>query len=176
MPISEQQWINIIRFFGDSTHVTSSPVIPYCAFATVNEDGSPRVAPYTSLVLGENAQGFYFDELSRRTTGNLERDQRVCVLIVKNRKWFWIKAVLFGKYLHPPGIRLMGRVGKKREATDREINAYKNPVKSLRMFKGYEPMWGFMKHGREIYFDDFETVQCGPIPELAHISKEEKRD
>jgi hypothetical protein len=165
MAISQEQWENIVKFFGGSTHVTSSPVIPYCAFSTVDEDGSPRVAPYTSLVLGEHAQGFYFDELSHRTTANLERDPKICVLIVKRDKWFWIKAVLSGKYQHPPAIRLLGRAGQRREATEQEIKAYTHPVKSLKMFKGYQPMWGFMKHGRDIYFDDFETVKCGPIPE-----------
>ncbi len=169
MAISDQQWNNILKYFGDSTHVDSSPIIPYCAFSTVNEDGSPRVAPYTSLVLGETPQGFYFDELSRKTTANLERDQRICVLIVKRDKWFWIKSVVFGRYKHPPGIRLIGRVGKKRDATEQEISAYKSPLKRLKRFKGYKPMWGIMEHGREIYFDDYETVKCGPIPEMETI-------
>lgn len=169
MAISEEQWRNILKFFGDSTHVTSSPIFPYCAFSTVDENGSPRVAPYTSLVLGENAQGFYFDELSRKTTANLERDQRICVLIVKRDKWFWIKSVITGKYKHPPGVRLMGKVGERRKASEDELNAYRKPLKRLKMFKGYELMWGFMRHGRDIYFDDFETVRCGPIPELEHI-------
>jgi hypothetical protein len=169
MTISDQQWHNIRKFFGNCTHATASPSIPYCAFATVNEDGSPRVAPYTSLILGENMQGFYFDELSQHISSNLERDQRICVLILPNNKWFWIKSVLFGRYDHPPGIRLMGKVGKKREATEKEINAFKKPLSPLKFFKGYEPIWGFMKHGREIYFDAFETVKCRTITEVETI-------
>jgi len=169
MAISQEQWNNILRFFGGSTHVNSSPIFPYCAFSTVNQDGSPRVAPYTSPFLGETPQGFYFDELSQKTTANLERDQRVCVLIVKRDKWFWIKSVVLGKYKHPPGIRLMGRVGEKRKASEDELHAYRSPIKRLKIFKGYEPMWGVMKHGREIYFEDFETVKCGSIPELQNI-------
>jgi hypothetical protein len=169
MAISDKQWKNIIKHFGDSTRVTSSPIIPYCAFSTVDADGSPRVAPYTSLILGDNPQGFYFDELSSKTTANLERDQRICVLIVKRDKWFWIKSVMTGKYNHPPGIRLIGRAGEKRKATDKEINAYRAPLKRLKMFKGYQPMWGIMKNGRDIFFDDFETVKCGPIPEIESI-------
>ena len=169
MAISDQEWNNIRKYFGKSTHATSSPVIPYCAFATVNEDGSPRIAPYTSMILGENKQGFYFDELSLQTTTNLERDKRICILIVKNNKWFWIKTVIFGRFMHPPGIRLIGTVGKKREATKQEIDAFKKPLKSLKLFKGYEPIWGFMKKGREIYFDAFETVKCGPMVYLESI-------
>ena len=165
MAISDQQWSNIRKFFGNYTHATASPIIPYCAFSTVNEDGSPRVAPYTSLILGENKQGFYFDELSRHTSSNLERDQRICVLIVKNNKWFWIKTAIFGRFDHPPGIRLMGKVGNKREATEQEINNFQKPLKSFKILKGYEPLWGFMKYGRDIYFDAFEPVKCRTITE-----------
>ena len=169
MAISDQQWNNIYKFYSNFTHATASPVLPYCAFSTVNEDGSPRIAPYTSMILGKNKQGFYFDELSHHTSSNLERDQRICVLIVKNNKWFWIKTVVFGRFDHPPGIRLMGTVGKKREATQQEINAFKRPLKSLKLFKGYELIWGFMKYGREIHFDDFETVKCRTIAEVETI-------
>ena len=71
MTISDKEWSTILKFYCNSTHATSSPVIPYCAFATVDEDGSPRVAPYTSLILRDNKQGFYFDEQSRQTSSNL---------------------------------------------------------------------------------------------------------
>jgi general stress protein 26 len=92
--INDKEWRNILKFYGSYTHATASPTLPYCAFSTVNEDGTPRIAPYTSLVLGDSSKGFYFDELSRHTSANLERDQRVCVLVVKNSKWFWIKTVI----------------------------------------------------------------------------------
>ncbi len=169
MAINDQQWNNILKFFRNATQATASPALPYCTFSTVNEDGSPRVAPYTSMILGENKQGFYFDELSHSTSSNLERDQRICVLIVKNNKWFWIKTVLLGRFDHPPGIRLMGKVGKKREATEQEINAFKKPLSPLKFFKGYEPIWGFMKHGREIHFNEFETVKCRTLTEIESI-------
>jgi uncharacterized protein len=169
MTISDEEWSNILKFYGESTHATASPIIPYCALATVNEDGSPRVAPYTSMILKENKKGFYFDELSHRTSANLERDRRVCILIVKNKKWFWINTVMRGEFAHAPGIRLMGIVGKKREATAQEIADFKNPLKKLKLFKGYEPIWGFMKQGREIHFDAFEPVQCGAMAYLKSI-------
>ena len=169
MAISDEEWGNILRYYSNSTHATSSPTIPYCAFSTVSEDGSPRVAPYTSLILGDNRQGFYFDELSTQTSLNLERDQRVCILVVKTNKLFWIKTVFLGRFDYPPGIRLMGKVGKKREATVQEVNTFKKPLKRLKFFKGYEPIWGFMKHGREIYFDTFEPVRCRTLTELKTI-------
>ncbi len=124
------------------------------------------MAPYSSLILGEEAQGFYFDEFSRHMSQNLERDQRICVLLLRNSKWFWMKAVLLGRFDHAPGIRLMGTVGKKREATSQEIGAFRKPLKKLRIFKGYQPLWGRMKRGREISFESFETVNCGPMQYL----------
>ena len=114
-------------------------------------------------------KGFYFDELSRRTTQNLDRNQKVCVLIVKSKMLFWFKTVVFGRFDHPPGIRLMGTVGKKREATEQELNAFKKPLSAFRFFKGYNPIWGFMKYGREINFHSFELVKCGAIKELEII-------
>ena len=165
MTISDKEWSTILKFYSNSTHATSSPVIPYCAFATVDEDGSPRVAPYTSLILRDNKQGFYFDEQSRQTSSNLERDKRLCILIVKT-KWFWIKTVIFGRCEHTPNIRLLGEVGKKREATEQELHSFKRPLKRLKLFKGYEPIWDFMKYGRDIYFDSFEPVKCRTITEI----------
>lgn len=166
MAINDKEWKNILKFYSSYTHATASPALPYCAFSTVNDDGTPRIAPYSSLILGDGSKGFYFDELSRRTSTNLERDQRICVLVVKNSKWFWMKTVLLGRIDHPPGIRLMGRVGQRREATKEEIEAFRRPLSRLMFFKGYEPIWGFMKFGREICFDSFDTVKCPTLREI----------
>jgi hypothetical protein len=163
MHITENSWEQIRKFWGDISHATASPNIPYCVFATVNEDGSPRIAPYSSLILGENMQGFFFDHFSQQLSKNLDRDGRICVLLLKNNKQFWIKAVLFGKFDHAPGIRLMGTVGERREATIQEINKFKRPLNKLKIFKGYNPLWGIMKTGRDIFFESFETVKCGPM-------------
>ena len=169
MYITDKNWDQIRKFFGDVSHAKASPILPYCAFATTNADGSPRLAPYTSLILGENKQGFYFDELSQHLSQNLDREQRVYILLVKNKIWFWVKTLILGRFDHAPAIRLTGTVGKKREATIQEINAFKNPLKKLKIFKGYQPLWGIMKHGREIYFYAFEPVQCGSMKYLDAI-------
>jgi hypothetical protein len=163
MHITEKNWKQIRKIWGDASHATASPNMPYCVFATVNEDGSPRMAPYSSLILGENKQGFYFDEFSKHLSKNLERDKKICILLLKSKKWFWMKAVLLGKFEHAPGIRLMGTVGEKRQATIQELNTFKKPLRKLKLFKGYKPLWGVMKYGRDIYFESFEIVKCGPM-------------
>ena len=169
MSIEKEKWEKIRRFLGDASHATASPNIPYCVFATVNEDGSPRVAPYSSLILKEGGQGFYFDEFSHHLSQNLERDERVCVLLLKNKKWFWIKALLFGRFDHAPGIRLIGTVGRRRDASPQELDAFRKPLKSLKLFKGYQPLWGIMKHGREIQFHSFETIKCGTMKYMENL-------
>jgi hypothetical protein len=163
MKITTENWEQILKFWGDGSHATASPNMPYCIFGTVDEDGSPRMAPYSSLILGKDRQGFYFDEFSSHLSRNLDRHQKIGVLLLTTKKWFWMKAVLSGRFNHAPGIRLMGTVGEKRAATDREIDAFKKPLRSLKVFRGYQPLWGIMKHGRDIHFDSFETVKCGSM-------------
>ena len=80
-----------------------------------------------------------------------------------------MKTFLFGKFDHAPGIRLMGTVGERREATVQEINAFKKPLKKMKLLKGYKPFWDVMKHGRDISFESFETVKCGPIEYIQSI-------
>lgn len=169
MHITNQNWEQIRKFWGAASRVTASPNMPYCVFATVDGDGSPRVAPYSSLILGKQKQGIFFDEFSHQLSKNLDRNNNICVLLVKTNKWFWIKTVLFGKFDHAPGIRLMGSVGEKRRATTQELRAFKKPLRKLRIFIGYNPLWGVMTHVRDIYFESFEPVECGPIKYVEQI-------
>ena len=171
MEISDAQWNRIQSLFAPASHVTASikRSVPYCAIATVDEDGAPRVTPISSLILGENRQGFYFEEFSTKMAANLRRDQRVCVLVVNNAIPFWLKSVLLGRFDGPPAIRLSGKVGERREAQPHEIEAYRNPIRPLKIFRGYDPLWGVMKHGREIYFNAFETVECGPMRQMESL-------
>jgi hypothetical protein len=162
MDITEKNWEQIRKFWGGESHVTPS-IMPYCVFATADECGSPRMAPYTSLMLKENRQGFYFDHFSRNLSQNLERDQRIWVLLVKSKKWFWIKSFLFGRFDHAPAIRLRGTVGKKRAATSQETHTFQKPLRKMKPLKGYQLFWGNFKQGREINFESFETVNCGSI-------------
>jgi hypothetical protein len=165
MRLNEKNWEQIRKFWGGESRVTPS-ILPYCVFATTDKDGSPRMAPYSSLMLRENRQGFYFDHFSNQLSRNLERDQKIWVLLVKTKKWFWFKSFLLGRYDHTPAIRLVGTVGKKREATLQEINAFHKPLRKMRLLKGYQPFWGIYKHGRDIFFDAFETVKCGQIKSM----------
>ncbi len=167
--IDEQDWQLIRKYFGHASHVTASPRrgVPYCAISTVNEDGSPHVTPVSSMILREDVSGFYLEEFSAHMSRNIEHDKRVCVLLVNNNLWFWKKAVFLGRFNTPPAIRLTGTVGQKRPAAPEEIKAYRRPISPLKIFRGYNLLWGKMKVGRDISFDSFEHVQCGPMKYLA---------
>jgi uncharacterized protein len=131
--------------------------------ATVNEDGSPHVTPIASLFLREDKTGFYFDEFPIHMSRNLERNPRVCIMAVNSNPTFLQKSFLTGKYETPPAVRLMGSVGKKREATEEEIAKWQNHVKIARGTKGYDLIWKNMRTVRDIQFDSFEPVLFGEM-------------
>lgn len=133
------------------------------AMATVNEDGSPHVAPVGSLVLGDNNKGVYFEKYLRGTPANLKRDKRVCVLAVISSKPALIKSLFQGRFSVPPAVKLIGTVGERREATEEEIRLFRKRVGSFRMLKGYGLLWGDVKYVREIHFSSFEPVDCGSM-------------
>lgn len=93
----------------------------------------------------------------------IERNPRVCILAVNNSPAFWQKSLLAGKFETPPGVRLMGSVGKKREATEEETAKWQNHVKLARGTKGHDLMWKNMRTVRDIYFDSFDPVLLGEM-------------
>ena len=133
------------------------------AVATVNEDCSPHVAPIGALFLREDKTSFYFDEFTVNMSRNIERNPRACILAVNSNLTFWQQSLLVGKFKTPPAVRLMGSVGKKREATEEEIAMWQNHVKVARGTKGYDLLWKNMRTVRDIYFDSFEPVSCGQM-------------
>ena len=68
----------------------------YCAVATINPDGSPRISPIGSLVLREPGKAVYFEQFPKEMRQNLERDRRVCVLAVSGGFGYWLKALFRG--------------------------------------------------------------------------------
>jgi len=158
MKLNAQRWEQIRTVFRDAFHSSF-----HYAVATVNEDGSPHVTPIGSLFLGDDQQGFYFEEYVSALTGNLRHNRRVCVLAVNSSKVSLLKTLFFAKMTAPPGARLMGTASEKREATPQEINLFKKRFGKYRMFKGYDKLWGRLKYVREIHFDAFEPVRIGTM-------------
>jgi uncharacterized protein len=133
------------------------------AVATVKADGSPHITPIGALFLREDKTGFYFDEFPVHMSRNIERDPRVCILAVNSNPQFWQKSLVAGRFESPPAVRMMGSVGKRREATAEEIALWQDHVKLARGTKGHEIMWKDMRMVRDISFDSFEPVLCGEM-------------
>ena len=153
-----RHWNKIRKVFEDSFKSSF-----HYSIATVNEDGSPHVTPIGSLFLGDDQKGFYFEEYVSALAKNLRHNKRVCVLAVNSSKFSLLKTLLLGKMTTPPGVRLMGTVSEKREATPEEFALFKKRFGKYRMFKGYDKLWGKLRHVREIHFDAFEPVRIGTM-------------
>lgn len=133
------------------------------SIATVNEDGSPHVTPIGSLILRDDRTGFYFEEYVSFLSRNLKRDKRVCVMAVNTDKWAMIKSFFLGRFLSPPGVRLMGTVGERREATEEEQAQFRKLVRKYRMFKGHDLLWSRLRHVRDIRFHAYEPIRIGAL-------------
>ncbi|OHB24561.1 MAG: hypothetical protein A2X84_08180 [Desulfuromonadaceae bacterium GWC2_58_13] len=135
----------------------------HLSFATVTEDGYPHVTPIGSLILRDDCTGYYFEEYTIQMPENLKNNQRISILAVNSGFLFWIKSIYSGRFSSHPGIRLHGKVGERRPATESEIAVWQNRVKSVKKTKGYELIWKNLKYVRDIQFDSFEPITAGKM-------------
>lgn len=135
----------------------------FCSVATVGPDGFPHVAPIGSLMLGEAGTAVYFEQFVKSTRANLERDERICVLAVAGGFGSWLKALFWGRFDEPSGVRLIGRAGARRRATDREMKQWLARIRPFRGLKGYNLLWKDMRYVREVTFETFEPLRLGAM-------------
>lgn len=131
------------------------------SMATIKPDGSPWVTPIGSLMLNKDCTATYFEIFTKAMPINLDTDQRVVVMGVNSGRWFWLKSIFLGRFRHPPAIRLIGKAGKRRRATDIEKERFAKLVKSVRFTAGYKKMWRRMEFVRDITFEDVVSVNIG---------------
>jgi len=135
----------------------------HLSFATVTEEGRPHVTPIGSLILRDNCTGYYFEEYTKQMPDNFKNNQRISILAVNSGFLFWLKSIYSGSFTTHPGIRLHGKVGVRRPATEDEIAAWQDRVKGARKTKGYQLIWKNLKHVRDIEFDSFEPITAGKM-------------
>ncbi|OGP67230.1 MAG: hypothetical protein A2031_06790 [Deltaproteobacteria bacterium RBG_19FT_COMBO_43_11] len=133
------------------------------AVATVNEDGSPHITPIGALILRDNQTGFYFEENPKKMPCNLKKNPRICVMAVNADKLFWGKALVEGKFMTPPAVRLSGTAGELRKATADEVAAWQEKIAIAKGTKGYKLLWENFGQVRDITFDSFEPVELGEM-------------
>ncbi len=127
----------------------------HCSIATINEKSEPHVAPIGSLFLRDDKTGFFFDILVTSTSKNLDKNDNVCVMAINSSKLFFFKSLRKGKFVSPSGIRLTGTAGRKREATEDEVAAFRKVIHRARKTKGYSILWKNLGHVRDISFEDY---------------------
>ncbi len=133
------------------------------AIATVDDNGEPNITPIGSLILGKPGHGIYFEEFPRQLPRNLSENQQICILAVDSGISFWLRSLLHGKFIAPPAVRLYGVAGKRREATEKEIQLWQRRVRRVRFTKGHTMMWKKMRMVRELRFTRMEPVQMGEM-------------
>lgn len=158
MELTAQQW-DLMKQILDAAFSSSF----HYAIATVNRDGTPHVTPIGSLILGEDRKGFYFEGYVSALSRNLEHNNRICVLAVNSGTWSLLKSFFRGRIATPPGVRLMGYAGERREATEQEMALFHKRFRKYRLFKGYDLVWGKLRYVREIRFDTYEPVRIGAL-------------
>ena len=149
-------WPQIKRLFVHTLRTSM-----HYAIVSVDEEGLPHATPIGSLILTEPGKGYYFEVFTNKMPRNLANQSQVCVMAIDSSKWAWLKALLRGRFGRPPGVRLYGVAGPRREATTEERNRWQHRVRHLRWTKGYKRLWQDLRYVRDIEFNRVDPVQIG---------------
>ncbi len=156
--ISKIEWRKIRdhfnRSFRSSLHVS---------IGSVTTEGMPNVTPIGTFFLNSNQSGFYFEKFASSIPMHANDYPYVCVLGVRSKKYFWLKALYRNKFKEYPAIKLFGRLGEKRKATSIEISRLNKRMKSTRGLRGNKYLWSDMTWVRDIVFDRYEGSNLGKM-------------
>lgn len=133
----------------------------HVSIASVDSENNPTVTPIGSLFLNNNQTAFYFEKYPSKLPQHANERKNICVLAVNSGNWFWIKSLFRGKFSDYPGIKLYGRLGERRKATQLEINRLNRRMKLTKSLIGNTYLWGNMEFIREIKFIKAEKINLG---------------
>lgn len=130
----------------------------YCSIATINPDGTPHMTPVGTVFLRDDQTGYFFDHYAETLGKNIDRNSNVCIMVVNCGRLFWLRSLLTGRFVSPPGVRLYGKVGPIREATSEEVAKIEKRVKPSKWMKGARMLWTDFSHVRDIEFTSYKPV------------------
>lgn len=137
----------------------------YVSVASVDIENNPTVTPIGSMFLNDNQTGFYFEKFPAKLPEHAKQNPNVCLLGVNSGRTFWIKSLFNGNFSNFPAIKLYGKLGEKRKATDKEISRLNRRMKVTNGLKGNTYLWKKMKYVREIKFIKAEKINLGKMTE-----------
>jgi hypothetical protein len=156
MNINDKNWKSIKKIFSRAIRTTG-----HFSFATTGKEGIPHAAPIGSLILTDCGKGYYFEEYVSQMAKNFKENNHVCVMAVSGSNFAFLKALIKGRTDEPFAVRLTGRVGEKREATEKEKGKFLKLVRPFRWTKGYKLLWKDLKYVRDVRFETCEPVRIG---------------
>lgn len=156
----KEEWECIRQHFRSSLRSTSHFVV-----TLLDDEGFPRPMPIGSVLLNKTQEGFFFEQFTSSFSRFGKPGQKICVLAVNTNRWLWLKAIFRGYFYRPPAIRLYGRLGERRKATEKEKERFQRLVRPLRRTKGYNLMWKEMNMVRELKFERAEMAMLGKMTE-----------
>jgi uncharacterized protein len=135
----------------------------YYTIATMTPEGQPYITPIGSVILREPGHAIYFEEFARNLPRNLEQNPNVCILAVRTGYFYWLTALLRGRFEAPPAVRLHGIAGPAREATKEELALWQYRVRRVKRTKGYDILWKNMKTVRDVRISKADCIQLGAM-------------
>lgn len=137
----------------------------HVSIASVDSEDNPTVTPIGSLFLNKDQTGYYFEKFPSKLPRYAKINNKICVLAVNSTRWFWLKALYKNKFNNYPGIKLYGKLGERREASEIEKNRLNRRMKGTKRLKGNDYLWGSMEYVRDIKFTKAETIHLGKMTE-----------
>ncbi|HAS89898.1 MAG TPA: pyridoxamine 5'-phosphate oxidase family protein [Desulfovibrio sp.] len=145
-------WKEVIDLFDSVQHVS---------IATVDEDGCPRISPIGSVSFFSEREGYYFEKFPKAMRENLDSTPRMSILAVQPAPLFWMKSLWKGRFDSQPALRLICEAGKRRTATQSEIDAWLKRVRKFSFLKGHDLLWKDMNMVRTFKVLCIEPVELG---------------
>ena len=135
----------------------------YVSIASVAHDNKPTVTPIGSLFLNDDQNGFYFEKYPSKLPTYAKTNKHICVLAVNSNSWFWVKSLFRGRFRNYPAIKLYGKLGERRKASEKEKSRLNRRMATTKGFRGNAYLWGDMEYVREVVFDRAEKINLGDM-------------
>jgi hypothetical protein len=136
----------------------------HVCLASTGSDGSPCASPIGSFFINTDGTAFYFEKYPKSLPAHAAgTNPQVCILAVNSSRWFWLKSLFTGKFSSPPGMKLYGRLGARRQATPAEIERFERRMRLTRSLRGHQYLWASMAHVREVHIDRVAVIRFGEM-------------